>query len=77
MANYVYIYIYIHLHTFMATKPEFLVAKKDILVALATISVAILSPGMAIKIIRLGYALQPCKSKGLNWPFFYFSGGLL
>ena len=25
----------------------------------------------------LGLCLQPCKSKGLNWPFFDFSGGLL
>ena len=49
-----------------------------LLVALATISVAILSLGMAIKILRLGYAcMQPCQSKWLNWPFFCFNRGLL
>ena len=61
----------------MATKPEFLAFKKDILVALATILVAILSPGMAIKILIPVLSLQPSKSKGLNWAFFHFSGGLL
>ena len=32
---------------------------------------------MAIRILCLDYAcMQPCKSKGLNWPFLHFSGGL-
>ena len=38
----------------------------------------ILSLGMAIKILYLGEAcMQPCKRKGLNWPFLCFSGCLL
>ena len=45
-----------------------LVALK-IVSSLVTLSDAILSLGMAIKILCLGYACgQPCKSKGLNWP---------
>ena len=70
--------------TIMATKPEFLVIKKEMLVALliasslVTISATILSLGMAIRILCLGYVcMQPSKSKGLKWPFLYFSGGLL
>ena len=46
--------------------------------SLATILDAILSLVMAIKILCLGQAcMQPCKSKGLNWPFLHFSGGHL
>ena len=56
----------------MVSKPEFLASKKDILVAFVTASVAILSPGMAIKILYM--PAEPCKGKGLNWPFFCFSG---
>ena len=59
----------------MATKPEILVTKEDLLVTLVTISVAILSPRMAINTMP-ELSLQPCKSKGLNWPFLHFSGGL-
>ena len=61
----------------MATKAEFLVAKEDMLVVFATVLVAILSLGMAINYSMPVLSLKLCKSKGLNCPFFHFSGGLL
>ena len=51
----------------ITAKPEFYQILDEMLVAFTTGSLVILSPGMAMPVLRL----QSYKRKGPNWPFFF------
>ena len=61
----------------MVTKPEFLLPRKTYKLHWQLY----LSQFWALAWLFKYYCVKPaalaCKSKGLNWPFFHFSGGLL